>query len=117
MHVNEARKQDFPSGVHDFGVGGRINGRAEGLNLAVGDEQIHGVAQIAGVFDKKGGHRRSPLLEVVPDVGTGGEEVKDSHANRNPGGNLIEDQRLGAVRQGVGNVEPAQDGAGVHDVR
>lgn len=33
-----------------------------------------------------------------------------------PGGDLIEDQRLGAVRQGVGNVESAQDGAGVHDV-
>lgn len=34
-----------------------------------------------------------------------------------PGGDLIEDQRLWAVRQSVGNVEPAQDGAGVHDVR
>ncbi len=56
------------------------------------------------------------MLEVVLDVGTGGEEVENGHANRNPGGDLIEDQRLGAVRQGVGNVESAQDGAGVHDV-
>ena len=55
--------------------------------------------------------RGCPLMS-----GTGGEEVENGHANRNSGGDLIEDQRLGAVRQGVGNVESAQDGAGVHDV-